>query len=50
VIDATRPGRPTAIVNAVSREVGGDVAGWRWTRIVSFYGQLEREARQRPDA
>jgi len=44
----TRPGTPTAVVNAVSQAVSTDTASWRWERLVQFYAGLERDAeRQR---
>lgn len=39
-----RPATPTHVVNTVSAEVGADVAGWRFERVLSFYGGLERRA------
>ena len=50
LLHPSRPGRPTHVVNAVSREVSADVAPWRWERVLSFYAALEREAAEQPDA
>lgn len=53
MVDPTRPGRVTDLVNAVSRELGSDAKGWRYDRLVSMGAQLEREAQERdaaPDA
>jgi len=47
LLDPTRPTRVLDLVNAVSREVGRDVAGWNLGRVWSLYGQMEREARER---
>jgi hypothetical protein len=47
LVDPTRPGRVTDIVNAASREVGTDAKDWRVDRLVSMVAQLEREARER---
>ena len=47
VIDPFRPGQATDTVNAVSRGMGMDVAGWSWDRIVSMAATLQHEARQR---
>lgn len=38
-----RPGRPTTVLNAVSRAVSDDCAGWAWERLVTMAGQLKRE-------
>lgn len=48
-LDPTRPGRTVDIVNAVSREVGSDVAGWRFTRTLEFFAAVEQATRQRPE-
>lgn len=42
-----RPLRVVDVVNAVSKEVGADVAGWRVSRVWALYAQLEREAEER---
>lgn len=47
LLDPTRPGSVMEVVNAVSREVGGDAGGWRVDRLLSMVAGLEREARER---
>lgn len=47
LVSPLRSGRAVDVVNQVSREVGGDVAGWSFDRILSLYGGLEAEARER---
>lgn len=47
LVSPLRSGRVMDVVNQVSREVGGDVAGWSFDRILSLYGGLEAEARER---
>lgn len=38
------------VVNAVSREMGADAAGWRVDRLLSMYAGLEREAARRAES
>jgi hypothetical protein len=45
-----RTGSATQLTNAVAREMGADVAAWRWARIVGMAGMLQREAEQREQA
>lgn len=40
-----RPGRPTHIVNAVSRSVSADTATWRYERTLAYYAGLEAQQR-----
>lgn len=47
VLDPLRPGGGMAVVNEVSRDVGRDVAGWRWDRVLGLYASMVREARER---
>jgi len=44
LLDPTRPGRPTDMVNAVSREMRTDVADWRLDRVLSMLRQLDNES------
>lgn len=47
LLDPYRPGSATGVVNAVSRSVGFDAAGWTVGRLLSMAGRVEREARER---
>ena len=47
-VDPTRSARMVDCVNAVSREVGADVADWRVDRLLSMVGVLVHERRQGP--
>lgn len=42
-VDPYRPGSAMEVVNAVTRAVGSDAAGWSWVRLVAFVSGLERE-------
>lgn len=47
LVSPLRSGRAMDVVNQVSREVGSDVGEWSFDRILSLYGGLEAEARER---
>jgi len=49
-VDPTRPARVVDVVNAVSRELGNDVADWRIDRLLGMVATIEREARERRDS
>lgn len=47
LVDPTKPGSMTTVVNAVTREVGMDVADWNAGRIVNMAAQIQAEAARR---
>lgn len=51
LLDPTRPGSVTDLINAVTKETGIDAAGWSVTRLLRMVARLEREAKetQAPD-
>jgi len=49
ILHPARPGRAVDVVNAASREVGTDVAGWRFERVLSMHAAIDAEAAQRPE-
>jgi len=43
LVDPTRAGSVTAVVNLVTRAVGTDAAGWGVPRLVGMAGQIEHD-------
>lgn len=49
LLHPARVGNPTAVINAVARELGQDVADWRFERLVQFYAGLEQRHQSDPE-
>jgi len=47
LVDPTRAGSATAVVNLVTRAVGTDAAAWDVGRLLSMAGQVEAEHQER---